>query len=1152
MAVLWPGHRWEDYQVRLIDNAWNPTDELGTTFKMRGVRSLYGQFKGELTFALDRRDPHAQFLLERELHFIQVLRDGHKAFEGFQIKLDREDTIADAERWIEFAFLPLAFLLHWRIGVCNENNKIDLNLAADELDDNFKYIVRHTLGPLAGTTPITILDRVMADFNVQADLSLGPLVAINATGQDVYEAIQQYAAAHKVDWDVVFDADFHPEFRTYYPRRGADRTEGGPGPDEDRCIFSDEQGNFVKQSYGQDTSDLKTVMYDRSTVSDIAAGPTRRGNWGLREGIIDSGQQHEIQVALNNADLKEWYKLEQFKEAQDKQWQQHFWTGDEVTWNSVRLGYGPHDDCLCMMEFEIDEAGFEILTPTFGKPEPDIRDNLRGGGRGRNRPAYTAPTIWHLYGDAATLVDPDVENAIGVIGGTNISVTEGVSTITIDGTGPAAADFVAPAFTFSAAHVIGASGDVVHSDSEIALGITCPDANTVYPLPAGPNRWTLTSAGGTVTITGAVANQVNFEVVPGAGCLWVRDNLDSGVGVTPGLHTGVAAEPVMIGADDADLTGTPWYATSGGTKLDVRGLVRVVRGLYCNEDSLALWGMDGATPKVHIVDESAAVGGAGGGACVLDVYNAAIRHVMLDTDIANASYVWGIFENRDGAGAICNSFNAVTGISSFNAQQLAGGDFIVASNAHAWCWGMDAGDDSEYHNAINYLWPAADGAAGSVLSTNGAGNLSWVAAGAPPATPWTDTGAVLHPTAARDVWGRAAGQTWKLISATGSAELGRDTNTISYIGRAAVGYCGHNDLATFCHLDSNTTTGYALLQGSTGATALNSATGQVTTFGINNVARMVMSATATMLYSGQDLELHSGAGGSLVASIDGATGSAALAQDANVASFMGRAAVGYCGWADYAAFAHVDHNTTTNYALIQGSAGETALNAATGQAIYLQINNAARMIMNVTDTMLYNSQNLKVYDGAPGNLKASIDGATGRIDSVDGYTKSGAAANRHVLIGDGTRGVFRALVAADLGGHVHVISGDTGAGTAHTHVITGDTGGATPNLTGETTGWLIDGAATYVAGANPLRRVGGVQVYMTAGGLLSTTAAGNTELLIGSAGHHHDLVGNTGGVTTNLATAIVDNHTHDEGTLVGANESAHTHDEGTLVNAGPS
>ena len=148
VPVLWPGHRWEDYQVRIIDSGWNQIGSLGTTYKLRGVRSLYGQFKGELTLALDKRDPWAQFLLERQVHFIQVLRDGSPVFEGFQIKLDREDTIADAERWIEFAFLPLAFMLHWRVGT--DDAKLDYN---GPLDDNFKEIVRQTIGPTAPATP---------------------------------------------------------------------------------------------------------------------------------------------------------------------------------------------------------------------------------------------------------------------------------------------------------------------------------------------------------------------------------------------------------------------------------------------------------------------------------------------------------------------------------------------------------------------------------------------------------------------------------------------------------------------------------------------------------------------------------------------------------------------------------------------------------------------------------------------------------------------------------------------------------------------------------------------------------------------------------------------------------------------------------------
>ena len=51
-----------------------------------------------------------------------------------------------------------------------------------------------------------------------------------------------------------------------------------------------------------------------------------------------------------------------------------------------------------------------------------------------------------------------------------------------------------------------------------------------------------------------------------------------------------------------------------------------------------------------------------------------------------------------------------------------------------------------------------------------------------------------------------------------------NANTASYFGRAAVGYCGHSDWASFAHLDSNSTGGYALLQSTTGGNASNAAT----------------------------------------------------------------------------------------------------------------------------------------------------------------------------------------------------------------------------------------------------------------------------------------------------------------------------------------
>ena len=857
MPVLWSGHRWEDCQVRIIDSGWNQIGMLGTTYKLRGVRSLYGQFKGELTLSLDRRDPWASVLLEHQVHFIQVLRDGHPAFEGFQIKLDREDTIADAERWIEFAFLPLAFMLHWRIGY-NEDDKT-FNLVGLSLDDAFKRIVRRTIGPGAGFTQ-SGLNRVVSFFSVQADVGAGPIRDIDATAQNVYEIIQQYASAWQVDWDIVFDANFHPQFQTYFPRRGFDRTETGPGPDSARCIFSDDQGNFVKQSYGQDTSDLKNVMLNGTATWDAPASAALQRDWLLREGIADTLVHDEVRTALYNAGLKEWYKLEQFVEQQDKQWQQHFCVGDCVTWTSNRLGYGPHDDIVCMMEFEIDEAGFEHLTPTFGKPEPDIRDNLRGGGRGKARPGYTAPTIWHIFADNATNLDPNAANAIGVVAG----------------------------------------------------------------------------GGGTVTCIEDVANnQVEIEAVLGAACLWVRDNLDSGVGVTPGLHTGVAAEPVMIGADQANLTGLAWVGTSGGTKLDVRGLLRVVRGVYCNEASLALWGMDGGVPIVHIVDETGAVGGAGGGPCRFDVYNAAVRHHMLDADIARASYIRGFFEIHNAAGAIGHSFNAVTGAVILNEQGLNTGHVRIESVGNA---------NMVYVDAANNRVGILDGAPGHTFDVGGDINIvtgsglmindtaadrhvligdgtrgefrALVAADLPAiGSHWTDTGAFLHPTAARDVEGNAGGTSWELYQAGGA------------LFRGAV-----EVIASFTMTDSTDADAQIKLRSPGDAP-------RIEMWNAAAVLNILLDSGGTSYFAGGNLQVH-------------------------------------------------------------------------------------------------NANDFQVRDGAPGNLMASIDGATGRIDSADGYTVAGGAAFRHALMGTGVKGTFRALVAADLAGHVHAVTWDnvaTGGGTNHSH-----------------------------------------------------------------------------------------------------------------------
>ena len=71
------------------------------------------------------------------------------------------------------------------------------------------------------------------------------------------------------------------------------------------------------------------------------------------------------------------------------------------------------------------------------------------------------------------------------------------------------------------------------------------------------------------------------------------------------------------------------------------------------------------------------------------------------------------------------------------------------------------------------------------------------------------------------------------VSITGNVAAAYDTDTTSYFGRAALGYMGQSDQASFSHIDKNTSTNFALKQAASGATHLNTPTGQHIRFSVN-------------------------------------------------------------------------------------------------------------------------------------------------------------------------------------------------------------------------------------------------------------------------------------------------------------------------------
>jgi hypothetical protein len=88
------------------------------------------------------------------------------------------------------------------------------------------------------------------------------------------------------------------------------------------------------------------------------------------------------------------------------------------------------------------------------------------------------------------------------------------------------------------------------------------------------------------------------------------------------------------------------------------------------------------------------------------------------------------------------------------------------------------------------------------------------------------------------------------ISASGALEAAKDSNTTSFLGRAAVGYnSGDNDWATFAHIDHNNTTGYAVAQTNNGGTVINRPTGTNLSFRENDVPQV-------MLLSGGNLGIN--------------------------------------------------------------------------------------------------------------------------------------------------------------------------------------------------------------------------------------------------------------------------------------------------------
>jgi len=818
---------------------------------------------------------------------------------------------------------------------------------------------------------------------------------------------------------------------------------------------------------------------------------------------------------------------------------------------------------------------------------------------------------WDFYGDIfpgpsggaikdtdGDMITPDGDGAFNLVEGpANIDVDKtGDHTITFSLTGPAADSYVVPAITFGAANVEGIANSLIRSDATLALGITCPDANTVYPDAVASNRWSLTSIGGTITITGAVANTVNFEIVPGAGCYWQR--------------VGTVLSPKTSG-DDVTLYDSGDLSFYDGAPGNLTAYVT---------------GADGSGHFAEDKDITSYMGRAALGYCGHANY-ASISHFDVNTITG-----YGLI-----TGPAATVMNVSTGGNT--AFKLYGAEDLELY--------LDAGF------TLTGQW---DGLSGDINLADGAviGNIG----GAGPEITFDDMNNRLTVTGAH-------------------LRVGYDTNLASYLGRAAIGYDGATaDTASFAHIDYNSATSYGLAQNAVGRTSINAAAGQYVTVRINNDVCMYINATAAQVWNGVDLEVHSGAGGTLVASIDGATGNLWLHANATThfggGTYIWPANEGGGGsvlssngaspatltwvaagappatpWTDTGAFLHPtnardvkgDGGAAPGWellaaggALFRGKVGvNTAVHAnfevqITGTTLWaggiaaggseanvvlgeltniawlgghnaalsawadLYIGNTGVDTIFQGDVKVWNAEDILVYDAAPGNLMASIDGATGYIAcagwyvGIDGDTQIGSLAGQNIMLhptggqtviigaghtlhpettnttslGDlGTPLRWSNVVSVlgnfsgnvDIGAGCDVTGNITVTGTvdgvdisafkaaydAHTHAISGNTALTQPTLSGKTSGFIAGAADDWISsiydGGHSSNswwfRAYDTAAHATAGGSTGLTAI---QLVAHRNEHHHNLTG-AGDYGWGTADAAVSSHAHAKGTL---------------------
>ncbi len=349
--------------------------------------------------------------------------------------------------------------------------------------------------------------------------------------------------------------------------------------------------------------------------------------------------------------------------------------------------------------------------------------------------------------------------------------------------------------------------------------------------------------------------------------------------------------------------------------------------------------------------------------------------------IPNCSTGYFVQVNNTVSGFNCSSSSTIFSAGTFISNNQEG--FRVALNGGALSEIHFYGTNSNYVGfksastpSTNTIWtfPSSDGSNGQFLTTNSLGLLSFVTNYNGDVTGPASSSSTYAPLFS-DTTGKILKNQTTLMVDTTNSRVGIGTSTPTNlltvssganqqgieVGPSFLGSCTGTNFGCFTNTAlKNSTTGYSILQESTGQTDLNAASTKSISFKINDVVKATLDQNGNLgigtTTPSKPLQV-SGAGGENGAILGNAFVGETVTYGNNYASFLNSA------------------NGDTSYALLQSNAGSTFLNAATGKYIGFRVNNADMM-------RLTSAGNLGIGTTAPGE-QLTIDNGNLRLENQD-------------------------------------------------------------------------------------------------------------------------------------------------------------------------